>query len=341
MRWSSAPADGKEEKVVKILRNLHRVCALLLLLAVGASAMAQAASYPVKPVRWIVPFPPGGGADTVARLVGQKLSESLGQPFVLDNRPGAGGAVAAELVARAAPDGYTLLLANPGPSINNPLLRKNIGYRIADFEPVAFLAYTPLILYAHPAFAPANAKALADYARAHPGQINWGSSGNGSSLHIGLALFQAATGTEITHVPYKGAAPALADVIGGRIQVMYTTLTTGIGHVKAGRVRILANAGTQRIAALPDVPTLAEQGIHGAEATTWFGMVAPAMAPRALIERLNREVNEVLEMADVRKRLDQLGLGVGGGAPEEFGAFISAEAEKLAKLVKTGLVRPE
>lgn len=331
------------------MKNLHRagpVCAALLLCAASTAAMAQAtgggaASYPNKPVRWVVPFPPGGSTDIIARLVGQKLSDTLGQQFVLDNRPGAGGSLGGEMVAKAAPDGYTLLLANPGPSVNNPLLRKNLGYRISDFEPVVFMSYTPLILYANPAFPPSNAKELVDYAKANPGKLNWGSSGSGSSLHIGLALFQAATGVKVTHVPYKGAAPALTDVMGGQIQLMYTTLATGHAYIKAGRVKVLANAGTKRQAVLPNVPTLAEQGIKGAEATTWFGMVAPAKTPRAVIDKLNREVNKALESADVRERLDQLGYEVGGGTPHDFSTFIKTEAAKLDKVIKAGLVQPE
>ncbi len=332
---------------MKTVHRLDLVCAALLLCAASTATMAQAtkggavASYPNKPVRWVVPFPPGGSTDIIARQVGQKLSDALGQQFVLDNRPGAGGSVSGKVVASAAPDGYTLLLANPGPSVNNPLLRKNLGYRIADFEPVVSMGYTPLILYANLAFPPNNAGELVDYAKANPGKLNWGSSGNGSSLHIGLALFQAATGVKVTHVPYKGAAPALSDVIGGQIQLMYTTLATGYGHIKAGRVKVLANAGTKRQAALPNVPTLAEQGIKGAEATTWFGMVAPAKTPRAVIDKLNREVNKALELADVRERLDQLGYEIGGGTPQDFSAFIKTEAAKLNKLIKTGLVHPE
>jgi tripartite-type tricarboxylate transporter receptor subunit TctC len=332
---------------MRMVRRLEVKYAALLLCAASTAAMAQAPAggtadgYPKKPVRWVVPFPPGGSTDLIARLVGEKLSDALGQSFVLDNRPGAGGSLGAELVSRAAPDGYTVLLANPGPNVNNPLLRKTIGYRIADFEPVIFMAYTPLILYASPAFAPNNAQQLIEYAKANPGKLNWGSSGSGSSLHIGLALFQAATGISVTHVPYKGAAPALTDVMGGQIQLMYTTLATGHGHIKAGRVKVLANAGAKRLAVLPDVPTLAEQGSKGAEATTWFGMVAPAKTPRAVVEILNREVNKALASPDVRARLDQLAYDVGGGTPQSFGAFIKTEAAKLEKVIKAGLISVE
>jgi len=320
--------------------RIHWVVAGLLC-AASAAAMAQGTQYPNKPVRWIVPFPPGGSVDAVARLVGQKLGETLGQQFVLDNRSGAGGSLEGQLVARAAPDGYTLLVANPGPSINNPLLSKDTGYRVADFEPIVFMTYTPLVLYANSALPVNNARELVDYARANPDKLNGGSSGNGSSLHIGLALLQTATGARITHVPYKGAAPALNAVLSGQIQLMYTTLTTGLGHVKAGRVKILAVAGTKRLAAAPGVSTLAEQGIKGAEALSWTGMVGPAKTPRAIVERLNREVNKALALADVREILDRQGLEIAGGTPQDFGAFIQVESARLEKLVKAGLVQAE
>jgi tripartite-type tricarboxylate transporter receptor subunit TctC len=321
--------------------RIHLMVAALLLCATSASAMAQGANYPSRPVRWVIPFPPGGGADTVARLVGQKLSDAFGQTVVLDNRAGAGGSLAGQTVARATPDGHTLLLANPGPSINNPLLSRDTGYRVSDFEPVVFMNYTPLILYAGTALPANSARELVDYARGNPDKVNWGSSGNGSSLHVGLALFQSATGVKITHVPYKGAAPALTAVIAGQIQCTYTTLATGYGHVKAGRVKVLANAGSKRLAALPNVATLAEQGIKGAEITTWFGVVAPLKTPRAIIERLNREVNLALAAPDVKEKLDQQGLEYAGGTPRDFDVFIKSEAAKLEKLVKAGLVRPE
>lgn len=327
--------------------RIHAMAVALVACVASTAVMAQAgkggaaANYPDKPVRWVVPFPPGGSVDTVARLVGQKLGEALGQQFVLDNRPGAGGSLAGALVARAAPDGYTLLVANPGPNINNPLLSKGTGYRVADFEPIVLMTSAPLVLYANSALAPNNARELVDYARANPDKLNGGSSGNGSSLHIGLALLQSATGAKITHVPYKGAAAALNAVLGGQIQLMYTTLTTGLGHVKAGRVKVLAIAGTKRMTALPNVATLAEQGIKDAEAISWVGMMAPAKTPRAVIDRLNREVNRALAAPDVKEILDRQGLEIAGGSPRDFSAFIKVEVAKLEKLVKAGLVQAE
>lgn len=312
----------------------------------GAPVSAQgtksaATDYPSRPVRWVVPFPPGASNDIIARLMGQKLTEAWGQQFVVDNRPGAGGSLGAETVAKATPDGYTLLLANPGPNINNPLMRKTTPYKVGDFAPIIFIGYAPLIIVANPKFPPNNAKELVEYAKSNAGKVNWGSSGNGSSLHIGLALFQAATGVNVVHVPYKGAAPALTDVVAGQINLMYTTTVSGEAHIKSGRVKVLANAGSKRQAVLPDVPTLAEQGISNAEAIVWFGAAAPAKTPRAIIDRLNRALDKALGMADVRKRLDQLGLEVGGGSPEDFQKFIDKEAGRLTGLLKSGAVMAE
>ena len=302
---------------------------------------AGARDYPSRPVRWVVPFPPGASNDIIARLIGQKLTDAWGQQFVVDNRPGAGGSLGADTVAKANPDGYTLLLANPGPNVNNPLMRRDTPYKIADFTPIVFIGYAPLIIVANPKFPPGNARELVEYARANPGKVNWGSSGNGSSLHIGLALFQATTGVNVVHVPYKGAAPALTDVVGGQINLMYTTTVTGEAHIKSGRVKVLANAGSKRQAVIPNVATLAEQGISNAEAIVWFGAAAPAGTPRPIVEKLNAEINKALAQPDVKSRLSQLGLEVGGGTPEDFQAFIKKEAGRLAGLIKAGAVKAE
>lgn len=330
------------------VRSLGAVTAgILLALAGPVSAQgakantAAAADYPARPVRWVVPFPPGASNDIIARLIGQKLTEALGQQFVVDNRPGAGGSLGADTVAKATPDGYTLLLANPGPNINNPLMRKDTPYKVGDFTPIIFIGYAPLIIVANPKFPPNSAKELVEYAKANPGRVNWGSSGNGSSLHIGLALFQAATGVDVVHVPYKGAAPALTDVVGGQISLMYTTTVSGEAHIKSGRVKVLGNAGSKRQAVLPNVATLSEQGITNAEAIVWFGAAAPAKTPRAIVDKLNREINKALELPDVKARLGQLGLEVSGGSPEDFDRFMTQEAGRLSRLIKAGAVKAE
>lgn len=326
-----------------VLRGAGITCVVMACSIAGPVAAqggkAAGAEYPTRPVRLVVPFPPGASNDIIARLIGQKLTEAMGQQIVVDNRPGAGGSLGADTVAKAAADGHTLLLANPGPNVNNPLMRRDNPYKAGDFTPVIFIGYAPLIIVANPGFPPNSAKELVDYARRNPGKVNWGSSGNGSSLHIGLALFQAATGANVTHVPYKGAAPALTDVVSGQINLMYTTSVTGAAHIKAGRVKILGNAGPRRQEVLPDVPTLAEQGIKNAEATVWFGVAGPAGMPRGVVDRLNREVNGALGMPDIRSRLDRLGLVVGGGTTGHFDAFIQSEMRKLAGLIKTGAVQ--
>jgi tripartite-type tricarboxylate transporter receptor subunit TctC len=300
-----------------------------------AGAQNTAAAYPNKPVRWIVPFPPGASNDITARLFAHKMSESMGQQFVVDNRPGAGGSIGAQLVADAAPDGYTLLHANPGPSVNNVVMRRKSPYQMNDFAPVMFIGYSPLIIVASPKFGPSSGRELVAYAKANPGKLTWASSGNGSSLHIGQALFAAATGVNVVHVPYKGTAPALTDVIGGRVDVCYTTVVSGDAHIKAGRIKVLAVAAPARQSVIPNVPTLQEEGVKNAEATVWFGVQVPAKTPRAVINKLNAEMNRTMQMSDVQARLDQLGLVKAGGTTEEFAAFIKNEADKLNMLIKT------
>lgn len=303
-----------------------------------ASAWAQSATardYPSRPVRWVVPFAPGASNDITARLLAQKLTESLGQQFVVDNRPGAGGSIGASLVAGATPDGYTLLHANPGPSVNNVILRKRSSYKMEDFAPVMFIGYVPLIIVATPGLPANNIKEFIAYAKSNPGKVTWASSGLGSSLHIGLALFQAATNVDVVHVPYKGTAPALLDIVPGRVQVMYTTTVSAATHIKSGRVKVLAVAGPERQKVQPNVPTLAEEGVKNAEATVWFGVQVPAKTPQPIIAKLNAELNKTLKMPDVSQRLDQLGLIVKGGSPQDFAAFMKTEADRLQMLIRT------
>jgi tripartite-type tricarboxylate transporter receptor subunit TctC len=318
--------------------------AAFLGVAIAASAGAaqtDAGAYPNRPVRWVVPFTPGASNDIIARLVGQKLSDAWSQQFVIDNRPGAGGSLGAETVAKAIPDGYTLLLANPGPSVNTPLLLKRPLYKVEDFTNIVFIGYAPLLILANPKFPANNPKELVAYAKANPGKVSWGSSGNGSSLHIGLALFQAATGVDVVHVPYKGSGPAITDTMGGQIHVMHTTTVSAETQIKAGRVKVLGLASAKRSPLLPDVPTLAESGIRDAEAIVWFGMAGPPKLPRAIVDKLNAQVNKTLALPDVKQRLDQLGLEVQGGKPEEFDAFVKKEAAKVSRLIKTGLLKVE
>ena len=318
----------------------------IALAAAGALVIAQAQAqpardYPDKPVRWVVPFTPGASNDVIARLIAAKLLDAWGQQFIIDNRPGAGGLVGADTVAKAAPDGYTLLLSNPGPNVNSPLLSKQSPYKVEDFAPVVFFGYAPLLILANPALPVRNPKELIEYMKANQSKINWGSSGTGSSLHIGLAVLQAATGIKVTHIPYKGSAPAITDLIGGQIQFMHTTTVSAESQIKANRVRVVALASAKRSPLLPDVQTLAEGGVKDAEAIVWFGMAAPARTPRAIIDKLNAECNRILQMPDVKRRLDELGLEVQGGTPEQFAAFVKKEADRLQKLIKDGALTRE
>ena len=324
-------------------RSLVRgaVIALAVFGAAHAYGGEGADNYPTRPVRWVVPFTPGASNDIIARLVGQKLGDAWGQQFVIDNRPGAGGAVGAETVAKANPDGYTLLLANPGPSVNTPLMLKRPLYRVEDFTNIVFIGYAPLIILANPKFPASNPKELLAFAKSNPGKVTWGSSGNGSSLHIGLALFQAATGADVIHVPYKGSGPAIVDTVSGQINVMHTTTVSAEAQIKAGRVKVVGIANAKRSPLLPDVPTLAESGIKDAEAIVWFGMSGPPKLARAIVEKLNAQVNKTLALPEVKQRLDQLGLEVAGGKPEEFEAFVRKEAAKVSRLIKAGLIKVE
>lgn len=321
------------------LFNPYLTIILASLLSVPASAQTAARDYPTKPVRWIVTFTPGASNDIVARLMAGKLSELLGQQFIVDNRGGAGGLIGAETVASAQPDGYTLLFTNPAPNINAPLMAAKAPYSLDDFAPIVYFGFTPLIIAAHPSFPAKTPKELIAVLRSNPGKYTWGSSGNGSSLHIGLALFQGATGVNVIHVPYKGTAPALLDLVSGQIQLMHTTKVSSDGQVKSGRVKILAVASGKRSQGLPDVPALVEYGIKDAEAVTWFGMAAPARTPRAIIDKLNAASNKALAMPDVKKRLEENDVDIQGGTPEEFGRFMRNEAERVKQLIKAGVIK--
>jgi tripartite-type tricarboxylate transporter receptor subunit TctC len=316
--------------------------AFILLLA-GGLPLAQAADpardFPARPVRLVVPFTPGGSTDIVARLIGQKLTELWGQQFVVDNRPGAGGALGSETVARAAPDGYTIMLTNPGPGLLNVLLRKKPSYTLADFAPIVYVGYTPNIIVANPRFPPNDLRELIAYARANPGKVNWASPGTGSNPHIALEVLKASNAIDVVHVPYKGAVQAFADLVAGQVDVQYTSFVSAESHVKAGRLKVLGTSGKKRQPAMPDVPTFSEQGVKGADSTLWLGFVTAARTPRPLVEKLNSGMNQVLRMPDVRGRLELLGVEIEGGPPAKFGAFIKSEAERITRSLKPGAIQ--
>lgn len=306
-----------------------------------AQAADAALSYPSRPIRMVVPFTPGGSNDIVARLIGMKMADGWGQQVVIDNRPGAGGALGAEMVARAVPDGYSLILTNPGPSIHNILLRKKPLYGFEDFAPVIYVGYAPAIIIVNPKLPVTNIREFIAYAKANPGKITWGSPGTGSNPYIGMEMFKAAAKIDVTHVPYKGTGPALTDLVAGQIDALQSSVASTEAYLKTGRLRVLAVAAAKRQSQLPEVPTLTEQGVNGADIVIWYGLLTAAQTPRAVIDKLNREVNRILKLPDVRARFDAMGAEIEGGTPEKFGAFIKSEAEALRRLIRAGAVTPE
>ncbi len=306
-----------------------------------AQAADAALSYPSRPIRMVVPFTPGGSNDIVARLIGMKMADGWGQQVVIDNRPGAGGALGAEMVARAVPDGYSLILTNPGPSIHNILLRKKPLYGFDYFAPVIYVGYAPAIIIVNPKLPVTNIREFIAYAKANPGKITWGSPGTGSNPYIGMEMFKAAAKIDVTHVPYKGTGPALTDLVAGQIDALQSSVASTEAYLKTGRLRVLAVAAAKRQSQLPEVPTLTEQGVNGADIVIWYGLLTAAQTPRAVIDKLNREVNRILKLPDVRARFDAMGAEIEGGTPEKFGAFIKSEAEALRRLIRAGAVTPE
>jgi len=301
--------------------------------AVAGSATAQ--TWPAKPVRLVVPYPAGGPTDIVARMIGQRLQTQTGQPFVIENRAGAGGNTGAEVVARSAPDGYTLLVATTAHAIN-PSLFKNLGYQFSrDFAPISQLTSGPLVVVVHPGVAARTIPELIALAKATPGRMNFGSSGNGQSTHLSAELFNAMAGTQIRHIPYKGSAPALADLIGGQTQVMFDTMLSAMPHVRSGKLRALAVTSARRSAAAPDLPTVAEAGLAGFEAIAWNGLVAPAGTPREVLARVSAELRSALEQPEVRERFEAQGFTAAWSTPEVFSAFIATEIDKWGRVVKT------
>ena len=312
-------------------------CALMLLALTSSVAGAQTA-YPNRSIRLLVGYPPGGATDIVARILAQKLGERLGQPVVVDNLPGAGGIIATDKAAKAAPDGYTLLLANTAHGIN-PSLYKSLPYdAVASFAPVIKVADLTLVLVVNPAFPARSVRELIALAKARPGELHYASSGVGQSLHLAAELMKSMAGVDIVHVPYKGSAPARADLLAGQVEMMFESAIGVMPFVQAGRLRALGVSGAQRSPALPDVPTLSEAGIAGYEASGWIGILAPAGTPAAIVASLNADMNAVLRQADVSGLLADNGADVAGGSPDQFAAFVAAEIAKWAKVVRaTGL----
>jgi tripartite-type tricarboxylate transporter receptor subunit TctC len=315
-------------------------------LAAGAAALpavsriAWAENFPTKPVRWIVPYSPGGATDIQGRLLGQWLTERLGQPFLIENRPGGGGNIGTEAVVRAPADGYTLLLVGPPHAINATLYEKLNFNFIRDIAPVAGIMSVANVMVVNPSVPAKTVPEFITYAKANPGKINMASSGNGSSAHVAGELFKMMTGVDMVHVPYRGNAPALTDLLGGQVQVYFVTTPASIEYIRAGTLRPLAVTTATRSDALPDVPTVSEF-VPGYEASAWYGVGAPKNTPAEIIDRLNKEINAGLADPKMKVRLAELGGTVLPGSPADFGRLIAEETEKWAKVVKFSGARPD
>jgi tripartite-type tricarboxylate transporter receptor subunit TctC len=312
--------------------RIARVCAVAAFAAIGTLGSVHAADYPTKPVRWIVPYPPAGTTDVLARIVAQWLTEKMGQPFVVENKPGAGNNIGVEAVVNAPPDGYTMLLVNPANGINATLY-KNLSFNfIRDIAPVAGIVRTPNVMEVTNSLPVKTVQEFITYCKANPGKINMASSGSGTSVHLSGELFKSMTGCDMVHVPYKGAGPALTDLIGGQVHVLFDNLPSSIGHIKGGKLRPLGVTSEQREPSLPQVPTVGET-VPGYEATAWFGIGMPKNTPRDVIDKVNAEINRALADPKMRERLAELGGKAIAGTPEDFGKVIAAETAKWEKVV--------
>lgn len=323
-----------------------RFCWLLLAFGSGAPASAaeQAAgasgAYPMKPVRMIIPFPPGGGTDIVGRIIGQKLAEAWSYPIVFDNRPGAGSTIGTDMTAKARPDGYTIEAVSMSHAINVSLYRKLPYHPVRDFSPVILAARAPNVLVVHPSLPAQSVKDLIGLAKARPGQLNFSSSGSGGVSHLSGEMFRTVAGIDIVHVPYKGAGPAMTGLLGGEVQMMMATTPVALTQMKANRVRALAISSRQRSPLVPGLPTIAESGFPGFETDTWYGVLAPAGTPAALVKQLNAEIARVLDLPDVKTLLEQQGAQPAGGSPADFRAFLQSEIEKWSKAIKAAGIEP-
>ncbi len=315
----------------------HRV--LVLLGALLAAGTAQAQGYPAKTIRWVVPWPPGGGADVLSRMLSPQLAEALKQQIVIDNRGGAAGNIGAEIAAKSPADGYTIVFAYSGTHAINPSIYRKMPFKESDFAPIIQLASVPQVLVVHPSLPVKNVKDLVALAKGRPGELTYASSGSGAFNHLTGALFGQLTGTKLVHVPYKGGGPAAVALISGEVTMILGEPASIVGFVKSGRVRALAVTGAKRAPAMPELPTIAEAGVKGYEATSWNGMLAPAGTPSEVIKRLNAEFNRIIAVPDMKKRMLDNGYEPVGGRPEKFGELIRAEIAKWAPVVKAAGVQ--
>jgi tripartite-type tricarboxylate transporter receptor subunit TctC len=318
--------------------RLFAVCLTgITLVGIG---QAFALDYPTRPVRWVVTYPPGGGTDITARIVGQWLSERLGQQFIIENKPGAGNNIGTDSVVNAPPDGYTLILVNPANAINATLYSKLSFNFLRDIAPVAGIMRVPNVMEVNPSVPAKTVAEFIAYAKANPGKINWASSGNGTSVHLSGELFKIMAGVQLTHVPYRGSAPALTDMISGTVDVMFDNMPPSLPHIRAGKLRALAVTTSMRSDALPDVPTVAET-VPGYEASAFYGVGVPKGTPPEIIDKLNKEINAGLADPKIKARLAELGGMLIPGSPADFGKLVAEETDKWAKVIKTGGVALE
>ena len=315
--------------------EINKIAGGMALVLLTTLACAQPASYPVRPIRIVVAYTPAGATDILARTVGQKLTEAWGQPVIIDNRPGANGNIGTEYAAKATADGYTLLMVTAGTHGINPSLYRKLGFdAVKDFAPVSLVAMVPNIFVVNNAVPAKDVKEFIAYAKANPGKLNYGSPGNGSTAHLSMELFKSMTGIQMVHIPYKGSAGVLADLIGGQIITTMDNMPPYIPQVKAGKIRALAVSPTRRSSAVPEIPTVAEAGVPGYDSGAWFGLVAPANTPKDIVNKLSRETARILKLPDVSARLLELGAEPVGNTPEQFSAHIKAEITKWAKVIK-------
>jgi tripartite-type tricarboxylate transporter receptor subunit TctC len=311
------------------------VIARIVLAAIAAVIVGPAfAAYPDHAIKLIVPVPPGGGVDILSRAIGAKMSQSMGVPVVVENRPGASAAIGTELLARSAPDGYTVMMGYSAHA-TNPIFSPKLPYDTnKDFSAVAYVGYIPLILVVNPSFPPNSVKELIALAKSKPGQLQFASGGAGAGAHLSGELLKATAGVDLIHVPYKGNAPALTDVLGGQVPMMFDTITTALPHVKAGKLKALAVTSAKRSPLAPEVPTMIEAGLPDFEISAWYVMFAPAGVPHDVLQRLNTEINKAIEDPDLRRTLGQQGVVFVGGTPEQADAFVHGEIARWAKIIK-------
>ena len=320
---------------------MHKLIATLILLGLAISPVA-AQTYPVKPIRILIAQAPGSATDVISRVVGNRLSEALGQPVVIEAKPGAGGVLGADAAAKSAPDGYTLFMANNSTHGSNPAVYPKLPYdAVKDFAPVAFVASVPYVLVVAPSLAAKNVQELIKLVKSQPGKMNYASAGNGSTHQFCAELLKSMAGLDIVHVPYKGSPPAIAGLLGGEVSMMFANLTDIGSQLKSGKVRPLAVTGGKRAPTQPDIPTMQEAGLPGFEILSWFGLLAPAGTPAPIVARLNAETNKALARDDVRGTLGAQGLEVAPGTPEQFAAHIKSEIAKFTRVARAANIKAE